>query len=640
MLRELPRWKGGGLNGRAIVCALLTATILAGGLILAAPAAAFEIFGFKFLEPEEEETDIVSPLHYTVTFDVAGGDKDLTDKLRDVSAMVADEKKPVSGSLGLLSKASSERDLLIAELYRQARYDGLVDITIAGKPLDSLPPDADFGAGPVPVAIHIDPGSVFTLGEVRLKGDTGGLLPENYGLVRGGDAGSDAILKGETLILRALKEEGRPLAKATGRDVVADHATLTVDVTLTLAAGPVAGYGETTVEGTQDMDRDFTAYMAGLKRGRTYSPQDIDDARQRLANLGVFGSVSVNEADHLDADGQIPINVEVSERKKRYFGFGANYSSTDGIGLDGYWGHRNLFGHGEKLRIEGSISRFTDTSDYGKLNYNAAIMFEKPIVIGPPSRFFATVSAVDDHPDAYDRQAVRGEAGVAYDIDRHQSVSASVVEEYADIDDAFGISYHLITSIPLQYVYDFRNDKLNPTKGWRALAFAEPSYDALTGASWVKLRAEGSAYYPFDKDSKYVAAFRLSTGSILGATVEDVPADRRFYAGGGGSVRGYAYQGIGPKDAAGQPIGGLSLVEASVEMRIGITDTIGIVPFIDAGTVSENQYPDFADFKVGAGIGVRYLTPFGPLRLDGAVPLNPGPGDPSFAIYAGIGQAF
>ncbi|TIL83813.1 MAG: outer membrane protein assembly factor, partial [Mesorhizobium sp.] len=122
--------------------------------------------------------------------------------------------------------------------------------------------------------------------------------------------------------------------------------------------------------------------------------------------------------------------------------------------------------------------------------------------------------------------------------------------------------------------------------------------------------------------------------------LQDVPADRRFYSGGGGSVRGYAYQGIGPKDADGEPIGGLSFFETSFEMRIAITDTIGVVPFVDAGTVSTDQFPDFSGMKVGAGVGLRYTTPFGPLRIDAAVPLNPDPDDPDFGIYAGIGQAF
>src|SRR6185436_12074158 len=159
---------GGGKKRRTLAGVLLGTAILVGVLPLAVPAQAFEILGFKFFEPDEEENDIVDPLRYTLTFNVAGGDEDLTDTLRDASTMVADEEKPVSGSLGLLSTATSERDLLVAELYRKARYDGVVNISIAGKSLDSLPPDAEFGAGPVPVTIHIDPGIVFTLGEVTL----------------------------------------------------------------------------------------------------------------------------------------------------------------------------------------------------------------------------------------------------------------------------------------------------------------------------------------------------------------------------------------------------------------------------------------------------------------------------------------
>lgn len=639
MVRDEPRVSGGGLSSGAFVYGLLAVAILASIPFVAAPAQAFEIFGLRFFEPEEEE-QVVDPLRYTVTLTVAGGDNKLDKRLRKASSMIADEEKPVSGSLGLLAKARSERELLIAELYEVARYDGVVEIRIAGKLLDELPPDAEFGSGPVPVTIDIEPGAIYTLGDVALKGDAANLAPATFGLVPGGDAGSEKILAAESRIVRALKEEGRPLAKVTDREIIADHATTTLDVTLTVEAGPIAGYGETTVEGTDRMDRDFTAYMAGLPRGETYSPDDIDDARDRLLNLEVFNSVGITEADALDKNGQIPIDVQVSERKRRYFGVGATFSNTEGIGLEGYWGHRNLFGHAEKLRIEGSISRIGDTSDYGKLNYNAAIMFEKPGVIGPPSRFFTNLTSASEHWDAYDKFSVKGEMGVAYDLTRYQSVSASASVEYADIDDAFGSGRHLIVSIPLQYVYDRRDNKLDPKKGWRLLAFTEPSYDALTGASWVKLRGEASSYLSLDTDARYVVAGRVAAGSIFGANIDDIPADRRFYAGGGGSVRGYAYQNIGPRDSDGQPTGGLSYIETSVELRLAVTETIGIVPFVDAGTVSENQYPDFSDFKVGAGIGLRYLTPFGPLRLDGAVPLNREPDDPDFGIYAGIGQAF
>jgi translocation and assembly module TamA len=607
----------------------------------AGDAAAFELFGLKLWGLSEEDVaDIVDPLRYTVSLDVAGGDAALTEKLEEASAMLADAERPVSGSLGLLAKARGERELLIAALYQEARYDGVVDIAIAGKAIDELPPDAEFGAGPVAVTISVEPGAVFTLGDIRLEGDAADLAPARFGLIAGGDAGSDAILKAEAEIVRALKEEGRPLARVESRDIVADHKTLTLDVTLILAAGPVAPYGDTMVEGTENVDNDFTGTMAGLERGRTYSPEEVDDARDRLLSLGVFNSVSVTTPDELAADGSIPVDVQVSERKHRFFGVGATYSNTEGLGIEGYWGHRNLFGRAERLRIEGSISRIGDTTQFGKLNYNAGIMFEKPGVLGPTSKFFSSLKGTFEHPDAYDRFSVKASGGIEYGFTKTQTVAAELAVDYSKIDDVFGTKRHLLVSIPLQYIFDNRDNRLNPTRGFRFLAYTEPTYDILTGATFVKFKGEASAYHAIDAQGRMVLAARVAAGSIAGASLAAIPADRRYYAGGGGSVRGYAYQGIGPKDINGVPTGGRSFAEGSLEARFAVTETFGVVPFIDAGTVSTQTFPNFSTVKVGAGLGIRYLTPFGPLRIDAAIPLNRSPGDPKFGIYAGIGQAF
>ena len=625
---------------RALACALLCSSVL---VVQNRSAAAFEIFGLKLWgSDDDEDADIANPLRYAVTINVVGADDDLEKKLENVSGLKADEDHPVSGSLGLLAKARSEREQLVAALYGEARYDGVVTVEIQGKDIDALPPDAEFtGPQPIPVTVTIEPGQRFTLGNIQLKGDAAGLMSADYGLITGGDASSGAILKAEALIVRALKDEGRPLAKVTDREVVADHKSLTADVTLTVAAGPIAGYGDTSVDGTEAVDRDFTRYMTGLKPGEQYSPAEIDEARDRLLGLEVFNSVTVKEADKLDPQGNIPINVEVSERKFRYFGLGATASNTDGLGFEGYWGHRNLFGHAEKLKFDGSISGI-GAQDISKLNYNAGVMFEKPGVVGPASKFYANLKTVFEHPDAYDRFSVRGETGLSYELSKYQTVSAGVALEYSKIEDNLDPDpqKYLIASLPLQYVWDNRDDKLNPTKGFRFLGYAEPSYDLLGGAVFLKLKGEGSVYQTLDDAGRFVAAGRLAMGSILGASLQEVPADRRFYAGGGGSVRGYAYQGIGPKDSDDDPIGGLSWFETSAELRYQVTDSIGIVPFVDAGTVSVKQFPDFSDVKVGAGVGLRYITPFGPLRIDAAVPLNPDRGDPSFGIYAGIGQAF
>jgi translocation and assembly module TamA len=623
---------------RAAAASLLCSAAIA---VAVQPAVAFELFGFKLFGSDEEEVDVVDPLHYTVTLEAPAAESGLTAKLNATSTLVTDAEEPVSGSLGLLSRARGDRERLVGALYEEARYDGVVDVLIAGQSIDDLPPDAQFGAGPVPVTIRVEPGKVFTLGEVALSGDAADLAPAEFGLAGGENAGSLNILQAEAEIVRRLKQEGRPLAKVAGRSIVADHPTGTLDVTIDVQAGPVAGYGETTVTGTESMDPDFTAYMAGLERGRTYSPQEIEDARERLVNLGAFGSVNLREGEALDADGNVPIAIEASERKLRYYGLGATVSNTEGLGIEGYWGHRNLFGRGEKLRVEGAISRIGESDGVGDLNYNAAIMFEKPGVVGPASRFFASTRVVYEHPDAYDRFTTKASVGLAYDLSKTQSVSGELAVDYSRITDAFNQDREfLIVSMPLQYVYDNRDNKLNPTKGFRLLAFAEPAYDTIAGNTFVKVRGEGSAYFSFDKDNKFILAGRLVGGSIFGAGLDDIPADRRFYSGGGGSVRGYAYQGVGPKDANGVPTGGLSYMEASAELRVAVYDNFGIVPFIDVGTVSDGQVPDFSDIKAGAGVGLRYLTPFGPLRLDAAVPLNPGPGDPDFGIYAGIGQSF
>lgn len=641
-------------RARAATAAGLRLPLAALALGLAAstaivPAQAFEIFGFTLFGGEDEEAEVVDPVRYAVSLDLDQVDESIQAKVRSASTLLADEERPVSGSLGILAKARNERELLVAALYEEARYDGTVEIAIDGRTLDSLEPDAVFDTSrPVPITVTVRSGDRFTLGEVIVRGDVGGISPESFGLVSGGDASSTAILRAENQIVRALKEEGRPLAAVAEREVIADHDTKTLDVMMALASGPIAPFGETSVEGTQAVDAEFTAYMADIERGKTYSPQDIEDARERLLELGVFDSVTVKEAGALAADGSIPVDVQVTERKHRFFGVGATVSSSEGAGIEGYWGHRNLFGRAEKLRLEGSISRIGEAEDFKALDYRAALLFEKPGLVGPASKFTSDIKLVSEHPDAYDRFSFSTGAGISYELTEQQTLSGQVRVEYTDLTDVFfplGKRY-LLVSTPIEYVYDARDDRLNPKKGWRGVAFIEPTFDALSGAAFVKMRGEASVYQALDSGGRFVAAGRIAGGSILGASLDDVPADRRFYSGGGGSVRGYAFQGIGPKvpdpRQGGElvPTGGLSYAEASVELRLQVTDNFGIVPFLDAGTVSQDQFPDFSDVRLGAGVGVRYLTPFGPLRVDVAVPLNRRPGDATFGIYAGIGQAF
>jgi translocation and assembly module TamA len=151
----------------------------------------------------------------------------------------------------------------------------------------------------------------------------------------------------------------------------------------------------------------------------------------------------------------------------------------------------------------------------------------------------------------------------------------------------------------------------------------------------------GSAYRALDTDRRFVLAGRAKFGSLVGEETDDVPANKRFYAGGGGSIRGYEFQSVGPLDANNDPLGGRSLIELNAELRVRITEQIGLVPFVDGGMVFDSVYPDFEeDLRWAAGLGVRYFSAIGPLRLDIAIPLNKREVDDSFQFYISLGQAF
>ncbi len=610
--------------------------------MLSSPAYAFKIFGMSFFESDEDETQVIDPVTFSLTLDTGTTDETLDEAIKNSALLEQQKDKPVSGDLGLAIKARDDRDRILAALYENARYGGVVEVRVAGTNIDDLPPNPTFDRSkPVPVEVTVKPGPIFTFGEVTFAGDAEGRNPADYELVPGAQANSTLILKAGEKVVVDLKSEGRPLAHLTDRTVEADHRTNTVDVVISAVGGPVAPFGEVTVKGTKTVDPQFVKTYSMLNEGKRYSPEDLTKASERLRQLGVFSSVTIRESQALAPDGSLPMAIEVSEGKHRYFGVGAQVSTTDGLGLQGYWGHRNLFGQAESLRIEGSVDRIGETKDVGSLDYSAALIFAKPGAFGPTSTFNASLKASVVDPDAYEATIFTASAGATFELSPHDTVSGGGEIAWSSVTDAFGKNKYLTLGIPIGYVRDTRDNKLNPTEGYRASINAKPGYEINGQTFFSTFEGSVSAYRSLDAEDRVVFAGKLSAGSLIGASeLSDVPAYRRFYAGGGGSVRGYGYQEISPRNGKGDLLGGRSYVLASAEARIGITDKIGLVPFVDAGSVSSKVTPGFSDVRAGAGIGLRYATPFGPIRLDFAVPLNKYPDGSSFGVYAGIGQAF
>lgn len=624
--------------GRRFAATLLIVMALAGD------AQALTIFGVTLWgdKPQDAAAEVIDPVPYTIAIDTDGADADLAKALNNSSLLKRDEGVPASGDLGLVIKARDDRDRLVAALYENARYGGVVTVTVAGRPIEEIEPNPTFpDRGPVPVVIKIDPGPRFKLGDVVLAGDAAGLDPARYDLAPGGDAGSLAILRAGEHIVRDLKAQGRPLAKLIAREVVADHETSTIDVTISAQAGPVAAIGRVGVEGSEKVNADFIRRYSRLEAGRTYSPQEIEKAAERLRKLGVFSSVTIKEANALAADGSLPLTIEVSEGKHRFFGFGATVSSLDGLGLQGYWGHRNLFGNAETLRLEGSVGRLGDTASVEDLDYAAGLTFTKPGAFFPSATLNASVKAATRETTSYDAASVTGKLGLSYELSDVDTVSGGVSLDWSIIDDAFGRNRYLTFAVPFDFVRDTRDNALDAKSGYRLSFNATPSYDIFTDTFFASFEGSATAYKSFGEDDRVTFAGKAAAGTLVDSgSLRDIPATRRFFSGGGGSVRGYAYEEISPYDANGRATGGRSYVTASAEARVKITDTIGVVPFIDAGTVSASNFPDFSDIRMGAGLGLRYATPFGPIRLDVAVPLDRYPGGASYGIYAGIGQSF
>jgi translocation and assembly module TamA len=614
--------------------------------ISATPAGAFELFGIHLFGEKQSDRDVIDPVDYTISFNAGTDERDLRKSLERTSLLLADEDEPVSGDLGLVIKARDDRDRLIATLYERSLYGGIVRVTIDGRDIDSLPPNPSFDRSrPVPVIVSVEPGSEFALGEVKLEGDASGLDPADFDLVPGRRAGSLTILKAAEKMADTLKAESRPLAEISRRDVIADHETNTVDVTIAIDAGPVAPLGAVTVKGARTVNAEFIERYSRLKPGQKYDPEQLRKAAERLRALGVFSSVTLREDESLADDGSLPIGIVVSEGKHRYFGFGASYSSLDGAGFEGYWGHRNLFGNAESLRLEGAVrglGESRDATDLSSLDYTAGITFIKPGAFFPSATLEASIKGSSLETDNYDAASVTGKVALAYEITNADSVSAGVSLTYDSIDDAFGDDNEYLTfGVPLGYTRDTRDNRLNPTEGQYGTVTLTPSYDFFGQTAFASVEGSISAYLGLGAEDRLVLAGRLSAGSLFGGgDLSAIPATRRFFAGGGGSVRGYSFQEITPYNAADDGTGGRSYTTASIEARVGITDTIGIVPFLDIGSVSDSTVPQFSDLRMGAGIGLRYMTPFGPLRLDVAMPLKRYDGGSRYGIYAGIGQSF
>ena len=250
-----------------------------------------------------------------------------------------------------------------------------------------------------------------------------------------------------------------------------------------------------------------------------------------------------------------------------------------------FWEHRNLFGAAEKLIL---------SLDGTEIDQTAIAMFSKPGFISPRQSLKLATEFHHADTDAFREWSTKVSAALERRLGEHWTVSAGVLGEAATIKDDGASTQSYLAGLPLAATWSTVEaaDLLDPTKGWRVSMAAAPYAGSSEGSiAFLESEAQASVYLPLDSAKRHVFAARVRVGSLVGAATTKVPANHRFYAGGGGSIRGYGYQLVGPFDVEGRPTGGRSLLEAGVETRLRLTETVGIVPFVDVGAVSASSIP-------------------------------------------------
>jgi translocation and assembly module TamA len=566
---------------------------------------------------------------------LAGGDEDLADDLKNVSLVFAADRDDVTSPQEIIAAARADYSRLVAELYAVGRYGPVVRILVDGREAATIPPLMRIPRVDQ-VVIRVEPGPVFRFSEAAIAPLAPNTeLPEEF--APGFPAPSGIIGDAASAGVSAWRGYGYAKAGVGEQSIVADHARNALAARIRIAPGPRVTFGNLVLIGESAVRDERLREITALPTGEIYSPDDIEDAAERLRRTGAFRSVVLREAETLGPNNSMNVSLNVVDEKPRRFGFGAEIESTEGLGLSAFWLHRNLLGGAERLRVEGEISGIG--GETGGPDYEARTTFRRPATFTPDTdlTLLAEVEQLDE-PLFFSRQ-VNLEAGLNHVFSDTLTASAAIAYRFADVRDGLGERQFQHLTFPLDVTWDRRNDLLNPTGGTYLEAEVMP-YVGLDGsASGGRLAADMRAYTGFGGDDRFVLAGRLQLGSIVGSTIAETPPDLLFLSGGGGTVRGQPYQSLAVT-TGGARTGGRSFLGLSGELRAGVTEKIQAVAFYDAGYIGPDSWiGDGDNFHAGAGLGIRYQTGIGPIRLDVATPVAGNTGD-GVQLYVGIGQAF
>ncbi|MDZ4306431.1 autotransporter assembly complex protein TamA [Allopontixanthobacter sp.] len=558
----------------------------------------------------------------------------------------------------LAARARADEDLLEQLLEIYGYYDAQIIRSVSGRTgLRDQTAAADRPAQdarqPEPsVRFDIIPGPRFRFGAINLgqlgEAPDATALRQEFGINTGDPLSSDAIVEEQIDLDIALGETGYSFAEIKEPELLVDHARTEGDLTMIVLPKGKYVFGNVISDMPDFLSSKHLETIARFDEGDIYQRSLALDLRRAITATGLVSTVSVTPREVTpptgDQPGIVAMDVAMTKAPLRTIAGAIGYGTEEGFRIAASWEHRNLFPSEGALRVRGII---------GTREQLAGVTFRKNN-FGGRDRVLtldAYASTIDTNAFDANTAALAGTYERVSNLLFQKPFSWGVGFELLATDERPAAvdgmqeerQTYLIAALPVRGLIDSTDDLLDPTKGFRAGARLSPEISRSQGTESFYLRSQVDASYYKQINDKVVLATRARFGSIPGTSLENIAPSRRFYAGGGSSVRGYGYQAIGPQDALGEPSGGRSLVELSFEARIrtGFFDgALAVVPFVDAGSVGTGATPDFDDIRIGAGVGVRYYTGFGPIRVDVATPINPGPGDGPIAVYVSLGQAF
>ncbi|GBD42696.1 Translocation and assembly module TamA [bacterium HR40] len=582
-------------------------------------------------------------LRYTVAITGATVEGELLARLYEASETARRIDQPPANELVLRRRARADVPRLEALLRAQGYFAGKVAVRIERPSPAPATSGETTGAQMLQpefrVVFEVDPGPLYRLGQrlVEVVGQDYGFHPPgpaDLGLVSDAPAQAERILGAEERLLAAARSAGHARAALGERELVVDHRTRRMDVRLRIVPGPVYEFGELRFSGGEGIARRFLEEVVAIRPGARFDPARIDQARRALLDTQLFSLVQV-EVGEPQADNRLPVSVRLEMRRPRSVGGALGYTTDEGPRLRAFWEHRNIFGSAERLRLDTQLSR-----PLGELR----LQLRKPHLFSRRQDLLVDGGLRVESTEGFESRSIRAGIGLERRLRPGTTGTLGVAWRFSEIREGGEERLFALLSLPGALRIDRSDSLLDPSRGWRLLLETAPFQDVRdAGRTFVRSRLSHSRYLSIWNEPRLVLALRGAIGTILGEERDRVPADERFYAGGGGSVRGIPFQKAGPLDAGRDPLGGRSLLEGSAELRLRPRDRWEIALFLDLGGAFTSVVPDLREdtLRLGTGFGLRYLTPIGPLRFDLGVPIEPRRDvDDPFQFYISLGQAF